>query len=69
MNQTFMICLTYTNGCNQKPAVLMAVKTANDLGIFALLSQTTSFVTCEELATQKNADNQLVGKYYLEIRY
>ncbi|KAJ5387069.1 hypothetical protein N7509_009610 [Penicillium cosmopolitanum] len=44
------------------PAVLMAVKTANDLGIFDLLSQTTSFVTCEELATQKNADVQLVER-------
>ncbi|CAG7947210.1 unnamed protein product [Penicillium nalgiovense] len=44
------------------PAVLMAVKTANDLSIFSLLSQTTSFVTCGELAAQKNADIQLVER-------
>jgi hypothetical protein len=41
----------------------MAVKTANDLGIFALLSQTTSFVTCEQLAAPKNADVPLVGMF------
>lgn len=53
-----------TDVWSQKPAVLMAVKTANDLSIFSLLSQTTSFVTCGELAAQKNADIQLVGRYY-----
>jgi hypothetical protein len=49
---------------NQKPAVLMAIKTASDLSIFTILSQTTSFATCKELAARKNADLQLVGKYY-----
>lgn len=39
----------------------MAVKTAHDLGVFARLSQTTSSVTCKELAAGKNADTQLVG--------
>ncbi|KAJ5787335.1 hypothetical protein N7457_002325 [Penicillium paradoxum] len=44
------------------PGVLMAVKTANDLGVFTVLSQTTSFATCKELAVQKNADIQLVER-------
>ncbi|KAF9889284.1 hypothetical protein FE257_007392 [Aspergillus nanangensis] len=48
------------------PAVLMAVKTASDLGIFTQLSQTTSLATCEELAAQKNADIQLVGRFASE---
>jgi hypothetical protein len=60
------IYATGTDVWNRKPAVLMAVKTANDLNIFTLLSQATSVVTCEELAAQKNADIQLVGKFYLE---
>lgn len=47
-----------------KPSVPMAVKIAHDMGIFALLSHTTSFVTCEDLAAEKNADVQLVGRYH-----
>lgn len=43
----------------------MAIKTASDLNIFNVLCQTTTFVTCKELAVQKNADGQLVGKYFL----
>lgn len=39
----------------------MAVKTAHDLGVFARLSQTTSIITCKELAAEKGADIQLVG--------
>jgi hypothetical protein len=53
-----------TDAWRRKPAVLMAVKTANDLGAFDILSQTTSFATCGELAARKNADIQLVGRYY-----
>lgn len=60
---------TVTNSENQKPAILMAIKTANDLGVFTVLSQTTSFVTCKDLAAQKNADIQLVGKYYPKEKY
>ncbi|KAJ6006798.1 hypothetical protein N7451_004742 [Penicillium sp. IBT 35674x] len=44
------------------PAVLMAIKTASDLDIFTVLSQTTSSVTCKELAARKNADGQLVER-------
>ncbi|CAG8282654.1 unnamed protein product [Penicillium salamii] len=44
------------------PSVLMAVKTANDLGIFNVLSESTSFVTPKKLAVQKNADIQLVER-------
>lgn len=47
-----------------KPSVPMAVKIAHDMGIFALLSHTTSVVTCEDLAAEKNADVQLVGRYH-----
>lgn len=47
-----------------QPTVLMAIKIAYDLGIFALLSQSTSFVTCGQLAFQKNADIQLVGMFF-----
>jgi hypothetical protein len=47
---------TYQRVECQKPAVLMAVKTANDLGIFSLLSQMTSFATCGELAARNKAD-------------
>jgi hypothetical protein len=53
-----------TDVWSQKPAVLMAVKTANDLGIFSLLSQMTSFATCGELAARNKADIQLVGRSY-----
>lgn len=55
------ICLLLSNVANQKPAVPMAVKTAHDLGVFARLSQTTSIITCKELAAEKGADIQLVG--------
>lgn len=41
----------------------MAVKTASDMGIFTILSKKASFATCEDLAEEKGADNQLVGKY------
>lgn len=41
----------------------MAVKTANDMGIFTILSEKRSAVTWEELAAPKNADIQLVGKH------
>lgn len=42
----------------------MAIKTASDLDIFAVLSQTISSVTYKELAARKNADGQLVGQYH-----
>lgn len=42
----------------------MAIKTASDLDIFTILSQTTSSVTYKELAARKNADGQLVGQYH-----
>ncbi|CAI7576054.1 unnamed protein product [Penicillium discolor] len=44
------------------PAVLMAVKTANDMGVFTLLSEKRSAVSWEELAALKNADIQLVER-------
>ncbi|KAJ5887223.1 hypothetical protein N7504_011270 [Penicillium tannophilum] len=44
------------------PAVLMAIKTASDLDIFTILSQTTFSVTYKELAARKNADGQLVER-------
>ncbi|PYH64193.1 S-adenosyl-L-methionine-dependent methyltransferase [Aspergillus vadensis CBS 113365] len=37
-----------------QPSVLMAVKTAHDLGIFTMLSQTNSFVTCGQMAALKS---------------
>ncbi|OJZ88481.1 hypothetical protein ASPFODRAFT_44168 [Aspergillus luchuensis CBS 106.47] len=45
-----------------QPSVLMAVKTAHDLGIFTMLSTTDSFVTCEQLAAAENADVPLVER-------
>ncbi|KAJ5876791.1 hypothetical protein N7455_000256 [Penicillium solitum] len=44
------------------PAILMAVKTANDMGVFTLLSEKRSAVSWEELAALKNADIQLVER-------
>lgn len=44
------------------PAVLMAVKTASDLGIFTILSDRTSPASWEDLAGPKNADIQLVER-------
>lgn len=40
----------------------MALKIAHDLRIFRTLSDTASFVTCEQLAAVENADEFLVGK-------
>lgn len=39
----------------------MAVKIAHDLDLFDALCETTSFVTCEELAAAKNASDILIG--------
>lgn len=63
MSQPSVLYLPATDVWNQKPAVLMAVKTASDLGIFALLSEKTYPVSWRELAAPKKADIQLVGKY------
>jgi hypothetical protein len=63
MNQPSALYLPTANVWNQKPAILMAVKTANDMGIFTLLSEKRSAVSWEELAALKNADIQLVGRY------
>jgi hypothetical protein len=40
----------------------MAAKVALDLDIFLVLSETTSSVTCRELASRKGASVQLVGR-------
>lgn len=63
MNQPSVLYLPAADVWNQKPAVLMAVKTASDLSIFTLLSEETSPVSWRELAAPKNADIQLVGRY------
>lgn len=57
------ICLSGTDVWSQKPSVLMAVKTASDLGIFDSLSENPSPVCWKELAGPRNADIQLVGKF------
>ncbi|KAE8150516.1 S-adenosyl-L-methionine-dependent methyltransferase [Aspergillus avenaceus] len=44
------------------PTILMAVKTASDLGIFSRLCDGDAFVTCKELATPKGADVQLIER-------
>lgn len=46
----------------------MAVKTASDMGIFNFFSKRASFATCEDLAEEKGADSQLVGKYNISSR-
>ncbi|KAJ5939000.1 hypothetical protein N7466_002134 [Penicillium verhagenii] len=51
------------------PTVLMAVKTASDLGIFAVLSPSTTFVTCQQLATQESADIHLVERIMRVLVY
>ncbi|KAJ5945656.1 hypothetical protein N7454_002495 [Penicillium verhagenii] len=51
------------------PTVLMAVKTASDLGIFAVLSPSTTFVTCQQLAIQESADIRLVERIMRVLVY
>lgn len=63
MNQPSASYRTTANVRNQKPAILLAVKTASDMGVFTVLSEKRSAVSWEELAALKNADNQLVGRY------
>ncbi|KAK1146540.1 hypothetical protein N8T08_002970 [Aspergillus melleus] len=42
------------------PTILMAIKIACDIGVFEVLTKTTSFVTSSELAAQKQADKILL---------
>ncbi|KAL4913627.1 S-adenosyl-L-methionine-dependent methyltransferase [Aspergillus aurantiobrunneus] len=44
------------------PTILMAVKIAHDLDVFRVLSATTSFVTCEQLAAPKHSDVLLIER-------